>query len=267
MANSRSGESVIVRVVRILEVLSGHTASMSVREIAAKASLPVTTAHRLLGELESEDLVARDAAGRWQHGNRLWEIASRGTPTQELRQAALPPMEDLMLELNVHISLGILDRNEVLYLERLGPDEKTVNITQIAGRLPAHATSAGLILTAFGNEEDQELMMRRQLPRFTDDTITDAAALKRLFRQIRRDGFVVASGTIVPESTGLSVPVFGQDEHATAALTVIVPRGDENLAVMIPQLKFAARAIQRRLGGSPDRPQGIRRESNQGPLG
>lgn len=251
MANSPSGESVITRVVRLLEVFPAYSRPLSVREIAAAASLPVSTTHRLLRELESEDLVTRTDQG-WQRGTRLWEIASRRSHAETLRDAALPPMEDLISELNTHVSLGIMDRNEVLYIERMTPNDYTVNIIAVALRLPAHATSAGLVMTAFGPSKNEQLMLRRKLRRYTDATVTDAAHLRRMLTRIRRDGFAASTGAIIPESTGISVPIFDGRAHAVAALTVIVPLGQEKLEVTIPQLRFAARAIQRRLGNIPD---------------
>lgn len=265
MANSPSGESLITRVVRILEVFPAHSRPLSVREIASEASLPVSTAHRLLRELESEDLVTRGEHG-WQRGNRLWEIASRGSHAETLRDAALPPMEDLVSELNTHVSLGIMDRNEVLYIERMTPHDYTVNIISVALRLPAHSTSAGLVMTAFGTPESQQLMLRRRLRRYTDSTLIDPAHLRTHLARIRQDGFATSVGAMITESTGISVPIFDGGQYAVAALTVIVPIGEEKLDVMVPQLRFAARAVQRRLGNVPSKLPGVVYETNPIPF-
>lgn len=265
MANSPSGESVITRVVRILEAFTDQSAPLSIREVAARTSLPVSTTHRLLGELEAEGLLVKGEDGTWRHGTRLWEISSKGSPAQTLREAALPPMEDVVAGLGVHVSLGILDRHEVLYIERLTPHDFTVNITEIAGRLPAHATSTGLALTAFGPPENQEVMLRRQLTSFTTTTTTDPDDLRKLFAQIYREGFIAMPGAIIPESTGISVPVLNSAHLAIAALTIIVPVGSENLEVTVPQLKFAARAIRRRLGFTPESLPGFFRQAQSDP--
>ena len=251
VANSTSGESVITRVVRILSVFTEFSRPLTVREVAKESALPVSTAYRLLGELETEDLVARDAEGRWHHGTRLWEIASKGSRVQPLREAALPAMERIVSKLKVHVSLAILDRNEVLYLERLTPNEYTVNITEIAGRLPSHATSAGLALIAFGTDEQAGLLLRRTLPKYTDMTPVTRDELRHLLARTRRDGFAVMAGAITPESTGISVPVFGSTSIAVASMTIIVPRGSENLEEQVPVLQSAAREIQRRLSKAP----------------
>ena len=265
MANSPSGESMIARVVRLLSVFPKHKHPLSVREIAHAASLPVTTTHRLLRELEAEDLVTRGVDGGWRHGNRLWEIASKNSPVQSLRDAALAPMEDLIAGIPVHLSLAILDRNEVLYIERLRPNDHTVNITSLAGRLPAHATSAGIALYAFGSPESLRVLLNRELTKYTETTPTEVEELKERLLRTRREGYVALLGAITPESTGISVPVLGDGEYAIAALTALVPVGQEDLPVLVPQLKFAARAIRRRLGGTPNSVSGLVRETSQVP--
>lgn len=254
MANSPSGESVIHRAIRILSVFGPQAQSRGLREIARETELPVSTVHRILNELEAEGVVIRDLNGKWMHGHRLWEIASRGAEASDLRKAALPPMEDLVQALHVHISLSVLDGTDALYVERLAPDELVINITEVAGRLPAHACSAGLTLTAFGSVEEQDLMLRRRLDKLTDNTIVDSHELRRVFARIRHEGYAAMEGIIVPESSGVSVPVYGDHGAVIAALTVIRPRGKEDLNVVVPQLRFASRATSRRLGVRLDAP-------------
>lgn len=254
MANSPSGESLISRTVRVLEALANRTnAAKSVRETAKAAGLPVSTTYRILSELEVEGLVTRDSEGSgWQHGTRLWELALSGAPVESLRGAAVSAMEDLVASLKVHVSLGILDRNEVLYIERFAPHGFTENITSVAGRLPVHATSAGLTLMAYASPAEQELLLSRNLKRFTDATSTDPGELRRILATIRRDGYCATPGAVIAESTGISVPIFGNDGHAIAALTVIVPITEENVERYVPHLKIASKAIQRQLGIEPN---------------
>ena len=66
----------------------------------------------------------------------MWELASRGSKMLGLREAALPFMEDVQAVVQHSTTLGILDSDEVLYIERIGSDSTIVDITKIAGRLP-----------------------------------------------------------------------------------------------------------------------------------
>lgn len=260
MANSSSGESVINRVVRVLGAFTDDEPALHLRQLARAVDLPLSTVHRLVAELEVEGLLERDSGGRLRHGHRLWELASRGSRASSLREAALPVMEDLLVQTGHHISLGVLEGTDVLYIERLASRESTVNITRIAGRLPAHGCSAGLVFMAHAPEDEQETFLHRRLEKLTEATVTDPEQLRGILATIRQSGYCSMAGIIVTESSGISVPVFAGTDRPVASLSVIVPRGQENLPNLVPQLQMAARAIARRLGFNPT-PIGVHRRS------
>lgn len=53
MANSESGDSVVDRVVRLLEAIPEGSDALQLSELAARAGLPLSTAHRLVRQLVS----------------------------------------------------------------------------------------------------------------------------------------------------------------------------------------------------------------------
>jgi DNA-binding IclR family transcriptional regulator len=83
-----------------------------------------------------------------QLGIRLWELLNRNSPTLELRQAAMPFMEDIQQVLNQNVTLAVLDGWEALFVERLSRRGSVANRAQVAGRMPVHVSSAGLVLMA-----------------------------------------------------------------------------------------------------------------------
>ena len=248
MANSPSGESIISRVVRLVEAFDDGHRTMSVASLCRRSGLPVTTTYRLVDELLTEGLLEREANGDVRIGTKLWELASRSSPMMGLREAALPFMEDVQSVVQHSTTLGILDSDEVLYIERIGSRESMVDITKVAGRLPVHGTSSGLVLLAHSPAAYQELFLSRRLQKFTDSTLTDPAELRRHLAQIRQQGFAVMPGIIVPESSGIAVPVYGPSNTVLAALSVVVPRNEEDAPARVPVLMAAARAISRSLG-------------------
>lgn len=248
MANSASGESIIARFIKIVSAFDDRHTSMSVAELGRRTGLPVTTTYRLVNELLLERLLEREPNGDVHIGTRMWELVSRGSKMLGLREAALPFMEDVQAVVQHSTTLGILDSDEVLYIERLGSDSTIVDITKIAGRLPVHATSSGLVLLANAPAEYQDTILARTLTKFTETTLTDPAVLRRHLAEIRQRGFAAMPGVIVPESSGIAVPVFGPDNSVRAALSVVVPRNEENAPARVPVLMAAARGISRALG-------------------
>src|SRR5690606_41921468 len=64
-----------------------------------------------------------------------------------------------------HVQLGVLDGDEVLFVERMSAPNAVINYTRIAGRLPLHASSSGLVLLAHAPVEQQERVLASPLQR------------------------------------------------------------------------------------------------------
>ncbi|WP_460947846.1 IclR family transcriptional regulator [Okibacterium endophyticum] len=247
MANSPSGESVTERIVRVLETFDTDRTVQSVSEIGRRAGLPTSTAHRMVRDLVESGMLERDEAGRIRLGLRLWELALRGSRALRLRQAALPHMERVQTRLREHTQLAVLENDEALFIERLSHPQAGANITRIAGRLPLHASSSGLVLLAFGPSELRERVLSGHLSTVSSETVTDATRLRRALDDIRRDGVVVAPGTVETVSTGIAVPVRNARGSVIAALSVVLPR-DAPTAGAVDELRAASSAITATLG-------------------
>jgi len=242
MANSPSGDSLTDRVVRVLETFGPDRTVQTAAQIGRRAGLPSSTAHRMVAELVQAGLLERDDEHRVRLGMRLWELALRGSTALRLRQAALPFMERVQARVREHTQLAVLEQDEALFLERLSHPEAGANITRIAGRLPLHASSSGLVLLAHAPAELQESVLARPLVALSPETITDAAALRRTLAEVRRDGWVIAPGSIEAVSTGVAVPVRDRGS-VVAALSVVLPR-DAPTAGPLEALRAAAAGIQ-----------------------
>lgn len=251
MARTATGESVLSRVVRMLEAFDPDTPALRTGEIARRSGLHVATTSRLAGELVSHGWLQRGPDRKLRIGVRLWELASRASPTLGLREAAMPFLEDLHAVAGHHAQLGVLDREEVLFVERLSAPGAVINVTRIAGRLPLHASSSGLVLLAFGPVDLQERILAGPLRAFTDNTISDPRRLRTFLAEIRRTGYAFCPGFIDDRATGIGVPLRDPGDRVVAAMSVIVPN-DENARMQIPALQAAARGVRRALGRPPD---------------
>ncbi len=248
MANSRSGDSVIDRLVRVLATFDAEHTAQSPSDISRRAGLPASTGHRLVAELVTSGLLERDDEGRARVGMRLWELATRGSLALGLRQAALPAMERVQAAVRQHTQLGVLDGDQVLFLERLSHPDAGANIAQIAGRLPLHASSSGLVLLAFAPPPVVERVLAGPLEPLAPGTIVDAAALRRKLAEIRRVGHAVAPGSVEAVSTGVAVPIRDRG-RVVAALGVVLPRGAESDRIAAV-LRDAAAEIEETLSRS-----------------
>ena len=250
MANSPSGDSMTDRLVRILETFTPTRTVQTAAEIARRAGLPDSTAHRIVGELVATGLLERDDDRRVRVGMRLWELATRSSRALRLRQVALPFMERVQARVRQHTQLAIREQDEALFLERLSDPASGANVTRIAGRLPLHASSSGLVLLAYADADVQERVLSAPLRAMSRHTLVDPAALRRKLAEVRRLGHAAAPGYIESVSTGVAVPIRERTGEVVAALSVVLPR-DAPIQQPLTELRRAALDIEVALDPPP----------------
>lgn len=246
MARTATGESSLARAVRVLEAFTPDEPELSVSEIARRAALPVATASRLVGQLTEHGLLDPGPDRRVRIGMRMWELAARASPTRSLRDAAMPFLEDLHAVVGHHAQLAVLDGEDVLFLERLSARDAVINYSRIAGRLPLHISSSGVVLMAYGAPELLARVLSRPLERYTAATITSPERLRATLDQVRRHGYALLAGHVHEDATGIAVPIRDGLGEVVAALSVIVPN-DERAVAAVPVLLAAARGVSRSL--------------------
>jgi DNA-binding IclR family transcriptional regulator len=246
MPRVATGESSLARAVRILESFTAEEPELTVTELARRSGLHLATTSRLVRQLVEHGLLSRGPDREVRVGMRLWEVASRAAPTRSLRDAAMPYLEDLHAVVGHHAQLAVLDGDDVIFLERLSARDAVINYTRIAGRLPLHISSSGIVLLAYGPPELQARVLARPLERRTAATITTPERLRATLDEVRRQGYALLAGHVHPDATGIAVPVRNGLGEVVAALAVIVPN-DSRAASAVPALLAAARGIGRSL--------------------
>src|SRR4029453_18785161 len=140
MANSASGESVIQRVVKIMEAFSKGHPRLSLSDLVRGTGLSSSTVHRLAADLVATGLLERSGTGEYAVGMKMWELASRSNPLEDFRRRGLPFLEGVHAAVRENVSLSIpdVDSGSILYLEQLDRHGTVLNLAEVAGRLDIH---------------------------------------------------------------------------------------------------------------------------------
>lgn len=219
---------------------------MTLSEIAYWAGLPLSTAHRLVGELVQWGALERDGDDRYHVGLRLWEIAALSPRSAGLREVALPYLEDLYEATHENVQLAVLDGIEAVYVERLCGRGAVNAISRVGGRLPLHATGVGLVLLAYSDHEFQERVLAAPLRRFGPKSITSPRHLRRVLAVVRQERVAVSDRQIEMETLSVAAPVFGPSDRVVAALSIVISARCSPSAY-IPAVRTAARSVSRAL--------------------
>jgi DNA-binding IclR family transcriptional regulator len=238
--------SVTSRVLAILGAFDEHRPRLTLTELAQAADLPVSTAHRLVGELQAWDAVERDAEGRYVVGRRLWKLGTLAPVARELREASLPAMQDLYEATHENVQLAVREGTTALYVERIHGKSSVPVLSRPGVPLPLHATGVGKVLLAYAPREVVEQCVEHLQP-ITRYTITERGRMLRELAGVRRLGYARTVEEMGYGTCSLAVPVLGPDDEVVAALALVTSTVRRDLVKFAPALRVAAASITRRM--------------------
>lgn len=245
-AAATRGPSVTSRALAVLDSFDQTHRRQSLAAIARRTDLPLTTVHRLVHELETHGALTRGADGDYEIGSKIWRLGTLASVHVELREVALPYMEDVYELGNDAVQIAVLDGLRCLVVDRIAGSRSIEVLSKPGSRLPLHATGVGKVLVAFGDDDLQEAVLG-SLDRYTDQTITDAATLRSQLLTIRSQGFALTREELAPGATSVAVPLRGKGGAVIAAMGVVSSSDNTALNRMVPVLQVTAAALSKKL--------------------
>lgn len=208
-----------VAILQAIDLLGG---SAGVSDIARQIGLSKAAAHHLLTTLVDLRLVAREPDGRrYRLSWGLYELGAAAMRGARVEFAASRTIAALALKTDASALLGIVDNDEVLYVDSTDTLPRLTVFASSGRRSPLHATATGKVLLAFGR--DPHLIDRlesRGLARWTERTITDPLSLRRELNEVRKNGFGTAFGEHEMNYCSIAVPIRDGSGHLLAALAI-----------------------------------------------
>ncbi|HEY3610103.1 MAG TPA: IclR family transcriptional regulator [Pseudonocardiaceae bacterium] len=238
---------VIGRALRLLDAFGPGHRELSLSEIARRADLPLSTAHRLTHELCEGGMVERGADGLYRIGLRLWELGSLAPRGPVLREAALPFLEDLSQITRENVQLAVREGTEVVFVERIAGSGAVPVLTRVGGRFALTATGVGLVLLAHAPADVQEEVLGGRIQRFTAKTVTERARLRRMLADVRSSGFAVSDRQVTMDALSVAAPIHDRHGHVVAAVSLVVRHGSSTPRALARLVRTSARAISRAL--------------------
>jgi len=238
------GRSVTSRALALLDAFDDAHPRLTLTDIARRSGLALSTAHRLVAELESWQGLSRRADGRYEIGRKIWDLGLLAPVHRELREVALPYMQDVFAATRENVHLAVRDGLAALYVERISGHQAVPVVSRAGSRLPLHATGVGKVLLAHAPHEVQEQVLASLEP-VTEHTVTDPVRLRAQLDEVRRRGFARTAEEMSYGTSSLAVPVLDVHRRPLAALGLVVAGGRRDLSRLAPALQVAAAAIAR----------------------
>lgn len=220
MNNSRV--QVLNRALDLIELLATSENGLSIAELSAVTDLPKSTIHRILTTYAERHYIEKDEETCiYSLGYKFVEIASIYLNKIVLKTEATPIMHEMATIFDAISYLGVLENNEVMYLERVEKVNTLRLYTQIGKREPLHCTALGKILmAALPDEQFEHIAHQLTYTAFTPNTITNYEDYKKEILEVRQKGYAVDRGEHVVTDNCLAVPIYDYTGKVMAAMSI-----------------------------------------------
>jgi len=240
------------KALDVLEYLVQQELPKSQTEIATALGRGTNEIYRVLINLESRGYLARDAvSGHYRSSLKMYNLSRLISPIDQLRQCALPHMEDLAVSIGHSCHLTMLYQSQTMVVVQARSQvPMSVNITEGA-LFPTLATTSGKVLLANSNPEVREMILQRS-EGYETLAVKDKAVLLTELEVIREQGLLIEDNPFIEGVTDLAVLVGSADGKIIACLVVSKLRmkltKQHNDANIIQQLQKSALSITQLLG-------------------
>ncbi|MCG7303818.1 IclR family transcriptional regulator [Pseudoglutamicibacter albus] len=236
-------KSVTGRILSILTLFESGQRSISLTDIATRTGLPLSTVHRLVGELVEWRFLAKNETGRYQLGIRLWALAQN--TGRQLRDAAKPLLQDLFSLTGETTHLAIREGNEALYIERLYSTKRLARAAKVGGSLPLHATAVGKCILAFEEDWVRDAYLQLPLKAFTPFTEVNPHRLAAQLAKFHKQGYATAHEEVTIGSSSIAVPIFHTGRLGGALGLVVYSSQAPDMTKYLPAMQAISRKIEK----------------------
>ncbi len=243
----------VERSLMLLEVLAEQNTPLTLSRIGQLTQLNLSSVYRILNTLCRSGFVEREkATGHYQLGLKAFLIGNAVLKRLNIREVALPHLNQFVENNKESIYLAILSNQSVVYtdaVKTMGPIQIGI---QTGLQVPACQTNAGKILLANLMEQEQQLFCMQY---FQENLITNQQSFQSELVSLKAQGF--SDGLINFKETirEISVPVYSYLGKCIGAISVFlqannsITRDQEH--ILLNQVNATAQKISLAMGYRP----------------
>jgi|SRR5579875_184750 len=216
--------SSLARGLNILELFAREGHELGITEVANELGVSASTCHRYvhtlvtLGYLEQYRL-----SGRYGLGFKVMDLGMAAINSLGFIQVARPYLHELWESTGRSVDIGVLDGNEVVYVDMVKNPGGVVLDIPVGSRLPAHSSAIGKVLLAELPPERLEVALSKmELRPMGPNTITTAADLIADLQMSRERGFAYNNEETAPGLRTVAAPIRASSGEAVAAINLAV---------------------------------------------
>ena len=210
------------RGLHILEILAAHSKGLSLSVIAQRSGLAKSSTHRLLQTLIMNGYVRQDThnSNTYFPSFKLLTLSSQLIQDTDLTAIAHPHLDSLARMTGETVHLVLLDQDQAVYVAKVESPNPIRMYSQIGNRAPLYCTGVGKAILAFLPPEQQDLVLKGDLRRYTAHTLIDPDTLRAHLDQIRRQGYATDDEEHEDNVRCIAMPLVSNGGQVAGAISI-----------------------------------------------
>lgn len=242
---------ILKKAIEILRLLIKEYQPLGVAEIARRVSISKSTAYGILRSFQEEGLVSKDSVTKkYTIGKEMMRLSKLVFKGQDLISIARPFLEMLVQIVDETVFLGVREYDAVKIIDVIEAKKDLKISSPVGTKLPITAGAVGKIfLSTMSNEEILSYFGEKELPQYTESSITDMNAFIEEIEETRRLGYSVDMEEYLKGVRAIAT-LIRQDEEPIGAIWFVGFSNsilDERLNHIIRNLKHTALLISSRM--------------------
>ncbi|MGJ8682071.1 IclR family transcriptional regulator [Paraglaciecola sp.] len=240
------------KALDVLEYLVDQETAKSQTEIAQALNRGPNEIYRVLVNLEGRGYLVREpVSGHYRASLKMYNLSRRISPIDQLRQCAMPHMEDLAVSIGHSCHLTILYQSQTMVLVQ-ARSQVPVSLNIAEGALfPTLQTNSGKVLLANSNQAVREMILER-CEVYAEYTAPQKHQLELELDEIRKNGHLIANNPFI-EGVSDHATIVGEPDGKVIACLVVptlnTHLGQDNSQLdILQQLKNTGNKIASQLG-------------------
>lgn len=241
---------VLGKITAILDAFTLTSPTRTASEIKAITGLPMSTTHRLIGNLVEHGFLDR-TGDAYRIGARMAFWAGPAVRSLDLTEVLAPVLNALRDETG-ETACFFRPEGQSRVCTGIAETRHALRLDMYVGRIqPLHVGSSGRVILAW-RPDLLDAVLSHPLPALTDSTITDPDELRHAVEATRDRGYAITTRERMEAASGLAAPVFDSHAALAGAMTLIGPTlrmPAERCEEMIESVVAAADRMTAALGG------------------
>ncbi|MEM7215172.1 MAG: IclR family transcriptional regulator [Pseudomonadota bacterium] len=223
--NPESGprvDSTLSKGLLILENLAASRESKGVSQLSRELELTKSNTFRLLQSLIALGYVRQMDDKNYTASLKMWQVGRKIIDQLNLREICANEMQFLSNETGETVYLAVQEGVQVVYVDKIESLKPIRSWNPIGGSAPLHCVGTGKALLA-ANYEKMRDIVRGELKRYTDKTITNIKALDDDVEETRLKGYAFDCGEFRDQIYSFGAAIYLPSGEAIAALGISMP--------------------------------------------